>query len=69
MTLTLGEAADVEAVLYDALGRRVATLYEGELSAGTHALAFDGSVLPAGVYVVRLTAGDVTQARRVTLVR
>ena len=57
---TLGEAAAVEAVLFDGLGRRVAVLAQGAFAAGPHALAVDGAGLPAGVYVVHVTARTAT---------
>jgi hypothetical protein len=56
-------------VVYDVLGREVARLVDAEREAGRHEATLDGSALPAGVYVVRLTAGPFVQAQRVTLVR
>src|SRR5690606_8911386 len=52
----LADDADVEAVLYDVLGRRLAVLASGSFAAGRHALTLDASHLPAGVYVVAVTA-------------
>jgi hypothetical protein len=70
----LAEEAQVEAVLYDGLGRRVAVLASGAFRAGRHALALDGTALPAGVYVVHVTArsgagAPVVAVRRITLTR
>jgi hypothetical protein len=48
-----GQAA---VAVYDLLGRRVAALHEGPVAAGRLTLALDGHTLPAGVYVVRVTA-------------
>src|SRR5690606_22455234 len=69
VTLTLPEAAEVSASVYDVLGRRVAVLHEGPLGAGRHALALGARALPAGVYVVRVAAGGEVQTAHVTLVR
>lgn len=55
--------------LYDALGRAVATLNEDERAAGWHEVAANVSSLPPGVYVVRVLAGDASQAVRLTVVR
>lgn len=63
------EPTDVEAVVYDALGRRVAVLAEGAFDTGRHALPLDASALPSGVYVVRVTVGAEVQTARVTVVR
>jgi hypothetical protein len=52
----LAEEAMVEAVLYDGLGRRVAVLASGAFGAGRHTVVVDDDALPAGVYVVHVTA-------------
>ncbi|MCZ7615741.1 MAG: T9SS type A sorting domain-containing protein [Ignavibacteriaceae bacterium] len=44
--------------VYDVLGREVATLVNEEKPAGEYEIEFDGSNLPSGVYLYRLTAGD-----------
>jgi len=71
VTLTLGAPAEVEAAVYDVLGRSVALLHDGPLPAGARTLAFDGAALPAGVYVVRVTARrggtSTVVTRRLTL--
>src|SRR5690606_38417562 len=68
--LTLPEAAEVAVSVYDVLGRRVAVLAEGRVEAGSHRLAFDASMLPAGIYVVRAEVGGVrTPSQRLTVVR
>lgn len=65
VVLELPEPGPVEVVLFDALGRRVATLARGPLAAGTH--RFSG-VAPPGWYVARLRAGTRTAAVRLTVV-
>ena len=62
-----GGPVTVEA--FDALGRRVAVVWDGPLAAGTHPLRFDASALPAGVYVVRARTAAGTVGRTVTVVR
>jgi hypothetical protein len=66
---TLREPSEVEAVLYDELGRRVAVLHKGPMGAGEHPLPLYRGALPAGVYVVRVAAGGAVVARTVTLIR
>jgi sugar lactone lactonase YvrE len=66
----VAEAGPVRLAVYDVLGREVAVLVDGVRPAGTHEVGLDGSRLSAGVYLVRLTAGDgFVQTRRVTLLR
>ncbi len=67
--VSLPEAGSVRVVLYDVLGRQVAVLSDGERPAGTHDVALDASRLAPGVYVVRLTTGESTVVRRVTVAR
>ena len=52
----LPEPAQVALTVYDVLGREVARLVDGARQAGAHRETLDASVLPAGVYVVRLQA-------------
>jgi glycosidase len=66
---TLDATADVRLDAYDVLGRRVATLAEGPQAAGAHEAAFDTAGLPAGIYVLRLSAGAQTATARVTVAR
>ena len=53
----LPEAGFTKGVVYDILGREVATLLNAEMPAGEHQLKFDAAGLPSGVYIFRLEAG------------
>jgi hypothetical protein len=55
--------------VYDLLGRRVATLVDGEQAAGRYELTLDGSRLASGTYFLRLRTGDAMQSRQVQVVR
>ncbi|HYE94803.1 MAG TPA: T9SS type A sorting domain-containing protein [Rubricoccaceae bacterium] len=68
-TLVVAEAQPVLVEVYDALGRRVATLHEGPLAAGTHTFTLDGSGLPSGAYFVRATGQGVTATRTAVLLK
>ncbi len=65
----LARGASVRVTVVDALGRTVATLHDGPLGAGAHALAWDARTAAAGAYVVRLSDGADEQTRRVLVVR
>jgi len=74
MNLALGAAAAVEVAVFDVAGRRLRTLSRGVLPAGIHPVRWDGRdadgrTLGAGVYLVRMTAGDRVESRRVLMVR
>ena len=55
--------------LSDVLGRFVATLFDGNLNAGTHLFSWEPGESPPGVYVVSVDHGGRTVARPVVLVR
>lgn len=70
MTLTVAEPQHVEAVLYDVLGRRVATLYD-RVTPAHHPipLRVDAQTVPSGLYIVRLRAERFTASRKLTVLR
>jgi hypothetical protein len=49
--------SEVRMVVYDVLGREVATLINARQAPGTYKIRFDGSRLASGVYFYRLTVG------------
>ncbi|HEX9953396.1 MAG TPA: T9SS type A sorting domain-containing protein [Rubricoccaceae bacterium] len=63
----LPESGPVTTVVYDALGRSVAVLADGVLSAGEHALTWDSTGAPIGLYVVRVQSGAASSSRRVVV--
>ena len=64
----LPEEALVKLVVYDVLGRAVATLVDGRQEVGRHAASFDATRLPSGTYVYRLEAlGQVETGRMLLL--
>jgi len=65
----LPEAGEVELAVYDAAGRRMATLADGYQTVGEHAVAWDASGHAPGVYLYRLTAGGVALVRRFVVSR
>jgi hypothetical protein len=70
LTLEVAEAQVVRVEVLDALGRRVAVLHDGPLSAGVaHAFVLDGPSLPAGVYAVRVVGETFADVRTLTRVR
>lgn len=64
-----GQVSSVRLVVYDPLGREVATLVDEKKQPGTHFVTFDAFHLASGVYFYRLTGGSFVQARKMLLVR
>jgi len=50
--------SNVKLVIYDLLGREVATLVNEELRPGTYEADWDGSNYSSGVYFYKLVVGD-----------
>ena len=65
----LAAPGDARLDVFDALGRRVATLVDGPLAAGVHEATLDVSALPTGVYLVRLRTDAGPETIRLTVAR
>jgi len=55
--------------VYDVLGRKVAEVVGGYQEAGNHEVAFTTNGLPTGIYFYRLTWGNQTLTRTMTIVK
>ena len=69
----LPASGPVRLEVFNLLGQRIATLVDGERSAGSHVAVWDatdasGRAVGAGVYVYRLRSGEATVSRRMVLV-
>lgn len=65
----LERAATVRLHVYDATGRQVATLADGQMAAGPHSVSFDAGSLAAGVYVYTLDIEGEVSSRRMMVIR
>ena len=55
--------------IYDIMGREIQTLVNEKLQPGTYEATFDGSNLSSGTYFYKLTSGDFTMTKRLTLIK
>lgn len=74
VSMSLPVRENVHLYVYDASGRVVRTLIEGDLDAGFHEVKWDGRTeggrnASSGVYFIRLQAGDSIETRRTVLIR
>jgi hypothetical protein len=69
ITFSLPKASDVKLVVFDILGREVATLVNGFKQAGTHSIEFNASSLSSGVYFYRLESGTFTDTKKMLLLK
>ena len=65
----LPEAAHVRIEVFDLTGRNVATLVDQPQAAGNYTVRFEGTALPSGTYLYRMSAGDFISTRKMTLVK
>jgi photosystem II stability/assembly factor-like uncharacterized protein len=56
-------------VIYDVLGKEVATLVNKQLNPGTYEVEWDGTNYPSGVYFYKLIAADYTETRKMVLLK
>jgi hypothetical protein len=59
----------VKLEIFDVLGNEVQTLVSEKQSAGTYEVSFNGTLYPSGIYFYRITAGDLTEIRRMMVVK
>jgi hypothetical protein len=59
----------VKVSVIDLLGREVAMLVNEERPAGAHTVSWNASGHPSGIYFARLSAGNVTLTKRLTLIK
>jgi hypothetical protein len=59
----------VKLAIFDLSGRKVAELYNAQLEAGFYNVSFDASSLSSGMYIYRLTAGNFSDVKKMTLLK
>jgi len=74
ISFSMPSAGRADLAIYDLLGRKVRTLVSGDMTAGNHDVAWDGTDalgnnVASGVYLYRLKATDVSLSRIMTLMR
>jgi hypothetical protein len=66
---SLRERGAVEMLIFDALGRRVASAIEGSWGAGSHAMVLDGSSMSPGCYFYYARLGKGTRTGKIMVLR
>jgi len=65
-----GETSNTKLVVYDILGREVATLVNKELQPGNHEVSFNASSLSSGMYFYRVdVANDFSSIKKMLLIK
>ena len=69
LSFTLPEAGVVNLTVYDLLGQKVATLIDGNMSAGYHSSVFNANNLPSGIYIYRLVSENFNETKKMQLLK
>jgi hypothetical protein len=69
LQMVVPERAQVTLAMFNISGRKVRTLFDGDLDPGEHDIAVSSDGLPGGVYFARMAAGDFAQTRRVVFLK
>jgi photosystem II stability/assembly factor-like uncharacterized protein len=74
ISFSMPQAAQVKLVVYDILGRKIRTVFDGFRSAGTHTMSWDGlndagKNVASGIYIYKMTTGDQSLQKKMQLIR
>ncbi len=70
----LPKATDVTITIYNVLGKKVRTLYNGQMNAGSHKLVWNGlnengSQVSSGIYIYKMEAADFNATKKMVLMK
>ncbi|MBM3324504.1 MAG: T9SS type A sorting domain-containing protein [Calditrichaeota bacterium] len=69
MRYDVPQAGKVTVTIFNLLGQRVETLFDGRQLAGSYTIAWDAANLPSGVYLCRMDASGFMQTRKMVLLK
>jgi hypothetical protein len=55
--------------IYNAIGQKVASVFNGSLKAGTHNFSFDAKSLNSGIYYYKITSGNFSAVKKMILMK
>ena len=61
--------ANVKVKIYDILGREVASVINEFKKAGEYSISYDASNLASGIYIYKIEANDLTDAKKMILIK
>jgi len=64
-----GQTSNVKLIIYDLLGREVATLVNEELKPGTYEADWDGSNFSSGVYFYKIISNEFVETKKMVLMK
>jgi flagellar hook assembly protein FlgD len=69
ISFSLKERDQISLEIFDILGQKIETIFDGQLEAGVHSFTWNASSASSGIYFYRLKAADGTKTERMTLLK
>lgn len=69
ISFVIPQQTKVTLKVYDILGKEIATLVDGELTAGNHEAIFNASDVSSGIYIYRLSAEGFIETKKMILLK
>jgi len=67
--LSVAKAGQVKLALFDAMGRQIATVWDGRMDTGVHPVTFNAAELPPGIYFARMESVGYSATRKMVLMK
>jgi len=69
ITFDIPKSTNIKIIIYNALGKKVTTLVNEKLSAGSYEVDWDASGYPSGVYFYKLETEEFTNTKKMVLLK
>ncbi len=69
ITFEIPTASFVTLKVFDITGKELQTLVDENKNAGTYQVTFNGANLSSGIYYVKLQSGNISQIRKMMLIK
>ncbi|MBT3634888.1 MAG: T9SS type A sorting domain-containing protein [Candidatus Marinimicrobia bacterium] len=69
ISFVLNENMNIELSVFNAYGQKVDTIVQGYQSAGSYHFTWDASLMPSGIYFVKLASGNIIETQKAILIK
>ncbi len=59
----------VNITVFNSLGEKVSTLFDGVINSGSHSLKFDAKGFASGLYILKMTSGSFSNTIKMNLLK
>src|SRR5204863_6855637 len=68
ISFSLTQSANVSLKIFDLSGKLITTLVNSEIQAGVHEFKWEGNKVSAGIYFLRMEAGNYSETRKIFVI-